>query len=135
MRQRDSKGKFVAENMQDRKCKHCTSNTTYASKKTGYPVWYKSEGDGWLCERCYGILIRNPKYGPRRMKFKDTIIHLSQNPRTGICHDCGRATETDIHHYAEYDEQDPLKNTIELCPSCHCRESWKLGQMNPIKSK
>jgi hypothetical protein len=68
------------------------------------------------------------------MKFKDTTIHLQQNPRTGICQACGKATETDMHHIA-YNEHDPLKDAIELCPSCHCKESWILGQMNPIKRK
>lgn len=38
--------------------------------------------------------------------------------------------ETQMHHFAEYHEDDPLKDTIEICQQCHAKESWRLGQIS-----
>ena len=132
-------------------CINCNSNTTY-KRKSGYSNWYKTE-NGFLCQKCYHKLIANPKITPeyrkpyndtrnpelikkfngRRMKFKDKIIFLKENPRKGVCGYCGKKIgdefvnhkgetdiikKTDIHH-EEYHLDNPLKNSIELCVSCH----------------
>ncbi len=58
----------------------------------------------------------------RRLKFKNKMIHVKDNPRTGFCSLCNYTGVTHIHHIVYHDD-DPLKDTIELCPSCHRKES------------
>ena len=68
-------------------------------------------------------------------------IFLKENPRKGICHKCHRKVgdeyvncfgqiaivkQTQIHHL-EYHHNDPLKDTVELCASCHSKESHRLN--------
>ena len=47
-------------------------------------------------------------------------IFLTENPRKGICSECGEAGETHIHH-DQYDSDNPLAHTRELCKSCHTK--------------
>ena len=70
---------------------------------------------------------QNDKYNPRRIRlwFKNKSINLKENPRTGICSWCGRIGKTDIHHI-QYHDNDPLKDTIELCAVCHRKETRRL---------
>jgi len=46
--------------------------------------------------------------------------YLENDPRTGVCSECGKKVETIIHH-DEYDVSNPIKNTRELCRPCHAR--------------
>ena len=64
----------------------------------------------------------------RRITYKGMRIQLKFNPRTGKCKWCGREGKTEIHHI-EYHDDDPLKDTIELCKSCHGKETYRLGQI------
>ena len=119
--------------MKDRFCIECNSIETYIDK-TGLQRWYKHD-NGFICHKCYCKLFIHPKwnainnpinhkvYNPKRLRFKDKHMMLKENPRTGICSQCGarkgiECKKTDIHHI-QYDPEDPLKYTIELCPSCH----------------
>ena len=70
--------------------------------------------------------IYNDRDNPRKIRFKDKRILLKENPRTGVCSLCRRQGLTNMHHL-KYDEKDPLKYTIELCPSCHIKEhrTWQ----------
>jgi len=49
---------------------------------------------------------------------------FDQDIRTGICYFCKRSdkkkevSRTILHHLV-YDDSDPLKWTVEVCPSCH----------------
>ena len=54
----------------------------------------------------------------KRICFKDKRIQLSHEPRTGICSLCRKQGLTHIHHI-NYHDSNPLKDTIELCVSCH----------------
>ena len=60
----------------------------------------------------------------KRLQYKDKRISLKYNPRTGFCSICPNniydksCKLTHIHHLL-YDDTDPLKYTIELCPNCH----------------
>ena len=131
MRIRDSRGKFVKDkNIEQRRCLKCSGKTLLS--KDGFPYWNRFE-DGWICNSCKGRLYY-PKRVGKALSFKGKLIHLKENPRKGICQSCGKQTVTDIHHI-QYHDDEPLKDTLELCPSCHCKESWRLGQMNPVKSK
>lgn len=60
----------------------------------------------------------------RRINFKGKIIRLGFVPRIGICSKCGKKGKTDLHH-EEYDSNNILANTIELCDSCHSKETTK----------
>lgn len=124
-------------------CYNCNSDATYIDKK-GYSHWYKHNGD-YLCEKCHARLITNPKwnpihdkiygpsrnkkYNPRQMMFNGKMILLKENPRKGICEWCNRKGLTHMHH-TRYDDNDPLKHTVELCPSCHAKESHRLANLN-----
>ena len=108
-------------------CLKCGSDKTYINKShrwKPYEQWHKYE-DGWICSKCYDKLIHHPKQhlidNPRRMRFKGKHIMLKQNPRTGICSKCGKKGLTHIHHI-EYHDDNPLKDTIELCVGCHNKQ-------------
>ena len=57
----------------------------------------------------------------KRVRFLGARLQLKENPRTGICSKCSKEGLTHIHHL-HYDRVNPLKDTIELCPSCHWGE-------------
>ena len=86
------------------------------------------------CKTHYWKLVTTPRYSKNRITFKGKSILLKFNPRIGICSNCkksvqkGEIKRTDIHH-EKYDELNPLNYTIELCTSCHTKETWNLGQI------
>lgn len=61
------------------------------------------------------------KWNQRLLRFKNKRITLEQNPRTGVCSICRKQGKTDMHHL-QYDENDPLAHTIELCVPCHNKQ-------------
>jgi hypothetical protein len=76
--------------------------------------------------------INNPIYQPRRIVFKDKRISIKEDPRYGICQLCGAVRgmdckQTQMHHL-QYHEEDPLKDTIEVCVKCHKRQH-KIGRI------
>ena len=120
----------------ERTCSECGSDKTHL-KFGKWPNWYKYKGD-FICHKCWSKLINHPKWNPivsvKRLVFKNKRLNLKENPRIGICNYCCAVVginckKTVMHHYAEYDEDNPLKDTVELCASCHMKESWKLGQL------
>jgi hypothetical protein len=76
----------------------------------------------------------NAIYHPRLMRFKGKQISLKENPRIGYCSLCrnnihnGSAKITHIHHI-NYHDHDPLKDTIEVCASCHAKITME-GRIN-----
>ena len=135
----------------NRVCYSCGSDKTYIPK-TGHPHWYKHDGNLY-CQKCNNNLFVNPKWrsindpiwnkyrNPRRIKFRGRRISLTIIPRTGQCSYCKKRVgdefidqygktriikHTQMHHI-QYHPEDPLKDTVELCPQCHVKESWKLG--------
>lgn len=87
--------------------------------------------------------ISYQKTGHNRVRFKLQQINLKHNPRTGQCQLCNKkigdeyinwygkvaiVKKIDIHHI-EYHDDDPLKDIIELCMSCHSKETWKLKKL------
>lgn len=132
-----------------RVCAACDSDKTYITKN-GHVKWRKN-GEDWLCGKCYCKYVLYPnvdpikralrrkidnpifnaRYSGRYLTFKGKAILLKSNPKNGICSNCGAVKgisckRTSIHHL-EYHEDDPLKNTIELCNRCHTiiHEMWK----------
>jgi hypothetical protein len=60
----------------------------------------------------------------RSFTFLGKQVTLSDNPRTNICSKCGRNYPKDLKkqthlHHLEYDKNNKLDNTIELCTGCH----------------
>lgn len=80
------------------------------------------------CKSHYFKLKSNPRYSKNRIQFKEKSILLKKNPRIGICSKCGKKGLTQLHH-EKYDKFNPLNHTIEVCPRCHTKETWRLGQI------
>lgn len=128
-------------------CYGCGSNHTYVNTRgseewsTNFPTPF------YLCKSCYRKYVEYPikrdfeDINRRLIRFRNRQIKLDKNPRTGICSQCKRKDgdsyinkrgksckiKTTIHHL-EYHEDDPLKDTIELCRQCHPEEDWRLGK-------
>jgi hypothetical protein len=123
-------------------CLICGADYTYRNNR-GWDYWFRFN-DGWKCSKCYQRLnhrTRNPevvkrfnaKNNPRVLTFKSRRILVQKPPRKGICQWCGarRGIEcrvTNLHHI-EYHDEDPLRDTIELCAKCHAKESWRLKRL------
>ncbi len=124
-------------------CAVCDSTTT--------TNWHLHD-EYWYCNICYTKHVRNPaklyqeynkNYKSRRLLFQDTRLILDHNPRNGVCSKCGKKNgekfintkgkesivQTHLHHI-EYDPNNPLAHTVELCEGCHLKEGIKLGQIN-----
>jgi hypothetical protein len=141
-----------------RQCEACDAFITRITKD-GYEQWFCHDGH-WLCRQCYDYYVwhpyRNPidnkkyrstmiEHNKKRIRFHNHYIYFKDNPRKGVCKLCGKKkgdkfinskgkpaiTATDIHHF-QYHEEDPLKDTIELCDSCHLKEGVRLGQIPHI---
>jgi hypothetical protein len=133
-------------------CTNCKSTQTYIiRRKDGTPIqadWRKDKNGNVLCKRCWGRLIGGPSIpkwyaeirDKKRITYKGKTRHVGKIVRTGICKQCNRSVakgeirETHMHHL-QYHDDDPLKDTIELCESCHLKETWKLGQFDTPKFK
>jgi hypothetical protein len=116
-------------------CYSCGSDKTNTNSKA-VPNWFLNLPTLFvLCYRCYCHLIKeaNRPSGyqrhcwERQLKFKGKRLLFGSKLRSGICSECGKTTVTALHH-TQYDETNPLAHTIELCRSCHLKESWRLGQ-------
>lgn len=119
---------FTIDRTVIRECYACGSSDTLLNGN-GRPSWYLNEPTNLvLCQLCYTLIINYPRTvkdkTSRLMWFKGKQIVLKQKPRTGICKACNREGLTHMHHLS-YDDIDPMKFTLELCPSCHAKETWK----------
>jgi len=126
--------------LRNRLCSNCGEKTITTATKKGYQHerWYSDHKNGFWCNSCYHKITDNPEVIKRRnqtrMLFKNKIIHLDKNPRIGICSLCGIKTKTSMHHLI-YDETNPLKHTIEICNSCHMKESMKIHGVSSLRWK
>jgi hypothetical protein len=119
----------------DRTCFACGTTKTYRDKRN-IRHWRINRDDNGnelqaLCMNCWSRYIQNPithaKHNKMRIHYKGKDICLSFNPRKGICTKCGKEGKTQLHH-EEYDDNDVLAHTVELCVSCHSKRSIELGQ-------
>ena len=131
-----------------KQCSICGSTTTYISHERLKPrEKWRRHGKDIHCEKCHNKHCSNPKYKPsynsRMMWFKDKLILLKERRLTGKCDWCGKKKgdlfinrdrklaiikRTHTHHI-EYHQDDPLKDTIELCASCHRKETIRLSKL------
>lgn len=65
-------------------------------------------------------------YQLQSIKFKGKSIHTDHIVRKGSCQNCGKTGLTNMHH-TQYDSNNPLAHTIELCISCHNKEHGRIG--------
>jgi hypothetical protein len=74
------------------------------------------------------------KYRPHRLQYLTTRIAFKNkrpivkfNPRIGVCNLCRAVVGIDCKithmHHEQYDPENPLKHTIELCVSCHKKKA------------
>lgn len=65
----------------------------------------------------------------KRHRFKQKVVLLDFIPRIDVCNLCRAVVPFDtcrtILHHEEYDENDSLRYTIEVCQECHNKETWK----------
>ena len=116
-------------------------NISKSVDNRGYSNWRRQDHE-WFCKRCHTKYFHNPfrdhsLWNRRKLIYKGNQIYVKENPRKGICLYCGKkAKRTETHHF-EYHDDDPLKDTIELCGSCHRKEGWRTGVYTkmPIDSK
>lgn len=131
------KGKTLRLN---RVCYSCGTTKSTLDKR-GFEKWNpnKDLDNRYLCHICFMHFIANPKRngkGTKFLKFKNKYIKFSKNPRSGICSWCnknikkGTIKRTNLHHWF-YLVIMPWACTIELCNSCHGKESWKLSGYKP----
>lgn len=128
-------------------CRICQSNKTFLRKRKKAngqiylkPDWYEvnRKDKTAVCTNCYNTVI-NANYIKRyvrySIKYKGKILHLDHDPRIDVCNWCRAvvpfdAMNTQLHHdERRYDDNNPLRNTIELCNSCHTREKHRLGEI------
>jgi len=73
-------------------------------------------------------LRKNPKFwNPKILHFRGQKIVFDQDIRKGECYFCKKYGRTQNYykqtylHHLDYDDDDPLKWTLELCSGCHYR--------------
>ena len=135
-------------------CVACDSTTTYIDKN-GWVMWRFHDGD-WFCNVCYQRYVAIHRYYPQpNRKFKPHFMFLGKpvytkdEPRKGECNLCHKKVGdkfidyygkerilkgTDLHHI-EYHKDDPLKDTVELCDSCHMKESRAVERNERLKKQ
>lgn len=131
------------ERIKTRSCYACGNTKPSGGMKWDrYPYmrWSLNRGDkdgNVLCSRCYNKYISHPKRqkedNSRRMLFlyngKRNVVFLSKNPRKGECSVCKNTGITTHMHHTKYDYKNPLNNTVELCMSCHSKETARLRKL------
>ena len=126
-------------------CYFCGSNKTrFWNRKTRTKGIVKIErwryvDDEIFCLNCYERIFKpetTKKRNSRRLTFEDKVLHVKENPRIGVCNMCRAVfpfdcVKTDMHH-EKYNKNNPLKDTLELCPNCHIIRTFELGQRKRI---
>jgi hypothetical protein len=120
-----------------RVCVICNSDKTYVTKR-GQSQWYRHQ-DSYYCNNCQNKLVSNPKRPDRNypkdytraFTFRGKTRFSKRLVRKGICSQCGikkgekytiwgKEKTARIHlHHIQYHDDDPLKDTVELCGRCH----------------
>ena len=75
--------------------------------------------------------------------YKTVTVHFNKNPRTGICECCEKKFKTHLHHWkyvykpkeVKKNPELALKNTSELCYSCHKLGNALYHVNNPINKR
>lgn len=126
----------------NRLCSKCGASRTYIDKN-GNSEWYRLKEGGFCCRKCR---IRNPEVVKRanakgnerrRLRhqgYRGKHISYLRDIRCGVCNWCRAVLGIDtdkmhLHHDEnKYDDTNPLRFTIELCPRCHGKETIRLSR-------
>lgn len=110
-------------------CTCCDSVETYI-RPNGLEQWYNDGNGGRLCHKCYKKNIEYPDRGYRRLRFKDRRIVLDVALRIGVCNWCRAVVPFDCKlthmHHERYNPDNPKEGTIEVCITCHHKETHRL---------
>jgi len=111
-------------------CSKCESTITYVDKRN-ISQWYK-HNNKTCCKKCYNKLFVSTETRKRTINFKSkSRTYVGFIPRREVCSNCGmkkgdkytvwgKEKIVKIHlHHIKYHDDDPLKDTIELCARCH----------------
>lgn len=92
---------------------------------------YTPDEEFWLSYKCRKCGLRFETMGecqshakihqtpkPTIFIYKGKPMDAGKPVRTGICSKCGKQGYTQLHHL-QYHDDDPLRDTIELCAQCH----------------
>src|SRR5215510_2843204 len=117
-----------------RVCRKCDSNTTYILRRkrkdgsvSSYPTWIKG-----MCKNCYNKYDIGPRRTHTRYWFKGHDHYSKKLARIGVCNWCrgvvgqinaitGLLCKRTSMAHMEYHDDDTLKDTIELCDTCHTK--------------
>jgi hypothetical protein len=91
--------------------------------------WYRDGKGGWLCKNCYqrfyfrecaSLFSYKGKlfWDKQKRRLRSGICALYGARRGNINPNTGKPIQTHRAHI-EYHEDEPLKDTIELCATCH----------------
>jgi hypothetical protein len=131
------------------RCYACESDVTYLHPTDGHACWMLNPPtDLVLCNKCKFRYIFNhqsrkeeknawarknysrryPHWKEtvlsRRLTYKGKYLFAHEKVRNNQCIKCGKIGYTHLHHVIYHDDN-PLKDTMELCASCHAVETWK----------
>jgi|SRR4029078_2988024 len=120
-------------------CYACGSDKSWIDKN-GQEHWLANKPTNlWICHRCRRRYLYDSNFNrlsnarrtketiritnQKRMYFKTRSIRLPENPRKGVCSWCNARVGIDCKkthmHHKQYHDDDPLKDTVELCNRCH----------------
>lgn len=138
------------DKIEEETIKKYATRQCYSCGKTGIPpmrCYFNLPTKLLLCNYCYNSLFlrekkniqrRKHRYNDRRMTVFGNTLFLDRDPRIGVCNWCRAVTNidckrTNLHHdMNRYDLRDPLKYTIELCFSCHRKETVRLRDFQTV---
>lgn len=131
----------------ERICFSCGSKTTQVVKiKNKYHPYWGNVDNKPYCRECVYKLKYRPREKGRRIRFKNLHPLLDENPRKGICEWCDKKKGDEFinahgkksivkcthMHHIDYHDTDILKDVVELCPSCHMKETMRIKKLNKL---
>ena len=138
-----------------RVCELCGTDSSYkdyyykGEKLEGQHLdWYSNYNDyKTLCGKCWRRLRQREKrkdytretwkkiwqgYTNRTLRFKKTSKIYGHDIKCGVCNYCRKVAGIDCarteRHHEQYDKDNPLAYTIELCTSCHVKETYRFNK-------
>jgi hypothetical protein len=98
--------------------------------------WYYDKDGKDLCKKCY-MKSYMQDYGKKLFSFKGHYKIAQEIIRKGLCSWCknkldGVTTKRTSLHHIKYDENYPLKHTVEICNRCHSKLKRKHPEVKRI---
>lgn len=133
----DKTSKYGRENL----CNSCSykrygKSSAYREYRREYMKKWRDKNPGYYKPYMKKWREDNPDYFKKIYGFDGKLIMPDENPRTNVCHECGRSypdelkRQTSLHHII-YNPDNPLDWTVELCSSCHAKLHQLLKKDSP----